>query len=474
MLRVACAGIAGLLIALPGAAQTVLPETVAQALRASGVPPAAVGVVVQEVGAPRPNLAVNDTVPMNPASVMKLVTTYAGLEILGPAYRWKTEAWVSGTLKDEVLAGDLVLKGYGDPKLVLEDFWLMLKNVRERGLREVRGDLVLDRTYFAQANHDPARFDAEPLRPYNVGPDALLVNFKAVRFQFVPQPESGSVRIVAEPRPHPLEVVNVVKLSNGGCGDWRRDVKPDFQPAAAGRPGFHALFTGTYPASCGEKAWNVALFTHENYVGGVFRQLWEESGGTWAGSVRSDRMPPGARLLYAHESRPLTEVVRDINKFSNNVMARQLYLTLAAEATKQPARTDAALQAVRSWLSQKGLDMPELVIENGSGLSRIERISAQSLSRLLVTAFQGPTMPEFVASMPLVAVDGTMRRRLKGEGVAGQAHIKTGTLADVRAIGGYVLDRAGRRQAVAMMINHPNAASAMPAIEALLRWVHDR
>ena len=456
------------------AAQNGMPEPVAQALRAAGIPTTSVGLVVQEVGAVRPGVALNETLPLNPASVMKLVTTYAGLEILGPAYRWKTEAYAAGPVANDVLSGDLVLKGYGDPKLVLEDFWLLLKNIRERGVREVRGDLVLDRTYFAQADSDPARFDAEPLRPYNVGPDALLVNFKAVRFQFVPQPESGSVRIVAEPRPHPLEVVNVLKLSNAPCGDWRRDLRPDFQPAAAGRPAFNAIFTGSYPASCGEKDWNIALFNHANYVGGLFRQLWEESGGAWAGSVKSERMPANARLIYSQPSRPLTEIVRDINKFSNNVMARQLYLTLAAEATKQPARTDAALQAVRSWLSQKGLEMPELVIENGSGLSRVERISAQSLARLLVSAFQSASMPEFMASMPLVAVDGTMRRRLKGEGVAGQAHIKTGTLADVRVIGGYVLDRNGRRQVVAMMINHPNAGNAMPAIEALLRWVHDR
>jgi len=461
-------------LGIGGPASGQLPEPVAQALRAANVPLTAVGIVVQELGSARPALALNETTALNPASVMKLVTTYAGLELLGPAYRWKTEAWVAGTLSDGVLAGDLALKGYGDPKLVLEDFWLMLRNIRERGLRELRGDLVLDRSYFGPMEHDPARFDAEPFRPYNVGPDALLVNFKSVRFHFVPQPDQATVRVIAEPRPHPLEVVNVLKLGGGACGDWRRDLRPDFQPASAGRPAFNALFTGSYAASCGEKVWNVSIFSHTNYVAGLFQQVWEESGGAWTGAVRGDRVPAGARLLYTHESRPLSEAVRDINKFSNNVMARQLYLTLAAEATKTPARTDAALKAVQGWLSQKGLDFPELVIENGSGLSRIERISAQNLARMLVAAFRSPVMPEFMSSMPLVAVDGTMRRRLKGEGVAGQAHVKTGSLADVRAIGGYVLDRSGRRHAVVMMVNHPNAANAMPALEALIRWVHEK
>jgi len=466
--------VCALALGLVTGARAQLPEAVAQALRAASVPASAVGIVVQEVGSARPSIAVNETVALNPASVMKLVTTYAALEMLGPAYRWKTEAWTAGTLKDGVLTGDLALKGTGDPKLVLEDFWMMLNQIRARGLRELRGDLVLDRSHFGQMEHDPAKFDAEPFRPYNVGPDALLVNFKAVRFHFVPQPGEGTVRVIAEPRPHPLEVVNVLKLANGACGDWRKAIRPDFQPAAAGHRGFNALFTGTYPASCGEKTWNVSILSHTDYVAGLFRQLWEESGGTWTGAVRSEKLPPGAQLLYTHESRPLSEAVRDINKFSNNVMARQLYLTLAADSTKTPARTDAAFRAVQGWLAQKGLEIPELVMENGSGLSRIERISAHSLAQLLVAAFRSPSMPDFMASMPLAAVDGTMRRRLKGEGVAGQAHIKTGSLWDVRAIGGYVLDRSGRRHAVVMMVNHANAAGAMPALEALIRHVHER
>ncbi|MGH9578425.1 MAG: D-alanyl-D-alanine carboxypeptidase/D-alanyl-D-alanine-endopeptidase, partial [Terriglobales bacterium] len=203
-----------------------------------------------------------------------------------------------------------------------------------------------------------------------------------------------------------------------------------------------------------------------------FRQLWPELGGALSGTVRDGAAPAGAKLFYSHESSSLAEIVRDINKFSNNVMARQLYLTLGAEAARPPGRYEKSLGSVRTWLSRKGLEMPELVIENGSGLSRRDRISAQNLAALLVSAFHSPVMPEFVASLPLVAVDGTMRKRLKGEQVAGSAHIKTGSLADVRAIGGYVLDRKGQRHAVVMLVNHPNAHLAQPAMDELLRWVH--
>ena len=444
------------------------PASVQQALRTAGIPPASAAAVVQQVDSRKPSLQVNETVAMNPASVMKLVTTLAGLEVLGPNYRWRTNAYLDGALRDGVLQGSLILKGTGDPKLSFESFWLLLRALRDRGLREVRGDLVLDRSYFATGEHDPSRFDAEPLRAYNVGPDALLVSFKSVSFQFIPDAESGSVLVLAQPRPEQLEVVSILRASGGACGDWRDKVRADFQTASKLR----AMFTGEYPTSCGERTWHVALLSHPEFVGGVFKQLWPELGGLLRGSVREGAVPPGTKLLYSHESPALAEIVRDINKFSNNVMARQLYLTLGAEAARPPGRLDKSFAVVRSWLAKKALEMPELVIENGSGLSRRERISAQSLAAMLVHAFHSTVMPEFVASMPLVAVDGTMRKRLKGEEVAGSAHIKTGSLGDVRAIGGYVLDRKGRRHAVVMMVNHANAHLAQPAMDELLRWVH--
>jgi len=449
-------------------AQETWPPSVQQALRAANIPASSAAAIVQPLEGGSAVLRVNESVPMNPASVMKLVTTFAALDLLGPAFRWSTTAHIGGPLRDGVLDGNLILRGTGDPKLTFESFWLMLRALRDRGLRDVRGDLVLDRSYFDTGAYDPSRFDAEPLRAYNVGPDALLVSFKAVSFQFVPDAER--VLVIAQPRPEPLEVIAALRSTNGPCGDWREKIRADFQVS----PKVRALFTGDYPSSCGERTWHVALLSHPEFVGGVFRQLWPELGGSFAGTVRDGPLPPEARLFYAHESAALAEIVRDINKFSNNVMARQLYLTLGATGAKPPGRYDKSLATVRAWLKQRGLDMPELVIENGSGLSRLDRVSAKSLAQLLVAAFQSAVMPEFVASLPLVAVDGTMRKRLKGQSVAGFAHIKTGSLADVRSIGGYVLDRNGRRHAVVMIVNHANAHLAQPAMDELLRWVHDR
>ncbi len=459
-------------VACVAQAQPGLPPTVAQALAASRIPASAVAVLVQEVGTARATISVNAAAPMNPASVMKLVTTYAALELLGPAYRWKTEAWVDGALREGVLEGDLALKGYGDPKLDLEAFWILLRALRAKGLRDIRGDLVLDRSHFERSPGDAGRFDGEAFRPYNVLPDALLVNYRTLRFAFEPEPERGTVRLHVEPRPPALEVVNALRLSEGGCpegGAFREMLKATFEPARQ-----RAIFAGRYPASCGEKDWNVALLEPNDQVAGLLRQLWRELGGSWRGVAREGPLPPNARLLHTLESPALAEIVRDTNKLSNNVMARQLYLTLGAESAGAPASTAKAFAAVKAWLSAKGLAAPELVIENGSGLSRIERISAANLAGVLQLAWRSPLMPEFVSSLPLLAVDGTLKRRMKSEAVAGQAHIKGGTLAEVRALGGYVLDRTGRRHVVVMMVNHPSANDAQPAMDALLNWVYER
>ncbi len=449
-----------------------MPAPVARALKAAGVPPSSVAVLVQEVDARMPRASFNAGTPMNPASVMKLVTTYAALELLGPAYTWKTEAYASGPLKDGVLEGDLVLRGSGDPKLGFEQFWLLLRQLRARGLREIRGDLVLDRSHFAPDSHDPARFDGEPLRPYNVGPDALLLNYKALRLTFLPDTAAKTVAVSAEPAPAQLDVVNLLKLGEGACpAAWYEGIRLDLgHTDAAAR----LILTGTYPAACGEKSRHVAVLGHPQFVAGVFRQLWMELGGSLHGGWREGVLPANARLLARAESPALAEVVREINKYSNNVMARQLYLTLGAEHARRPARAEDAEAAVRAWLARKALPMPELSIENGAGLSRSDRISAESLGRLLLAAYASPVMPEFLASLPLAGIDGTMKKRLNGNGVAGQAHVKTGYLEGVRALAGYVLDQRGRRAVVVFLANHPNSAATKAAQDALLACAYER
>ena len=458
-------------LALPAAAQAArtssnpgqLPAIVATALREAAVPADTAAIVVSPLAPGGLTLATNEAVPMNPASTMKLVTTYTALSVLGPAYTWRTEAFAAGALRRDVLEGDLVLRGSGDPKLVIEGLWLLVSRIRGYGVREIRGNLVLDKSAFETFAHDPALFDGERNRPYNAGPDALLLNFKALSLGFVPDPETRAVRVFATPQLAGLKLPAAIRGVEGACGDWRARLQADFSEPLA------PVFRGGYPLACGERLWHLSVLSHDQYFAAAFRALWESAGGTWSGKLREGTVPADARRIAVHESAPLAEIVRDINKFSNNVMARQLFLTIGAEASRQPGSTERAARAVQDWLSSHELSMPELVLENGSGLSRTERISAGSLARLLSHAFSSPLMPEFMSSLPLVGVDGTMKKR---NGAAGSAHIKTGLLADARAIAGYVLAASGRRYVAVAIINHANARDAQPALDALLQWIY--
>lgn len=458
-----------LLLWLAPAGADTLPAPVRAALRDAGLPPSSLGIWVQDTEARQAVLRVGAEHAMNPASTMKLVTTYAALELLGPAYRWKTETYAGGPLLAGALNGDLILKGYGDPKLTLENFWLLLRDLRQRGVRDIRGSVVLDQSYFAATTHDPGAFDNEPLRAYNTAPQALLVNFNAIRIRLLP--EGQAIRVVPDPAPSSLKVVSHIEMMSGPCGDWREGIASEVAATGAERV---LTLRGRFSPACGEKSFNLNLLPNGSYVESVFRLLWMELGGTLGGGVGAGEVQPGALLLARHDSPPLADVIRDINKFSNNVMARQLFLTLGAESAGPPATPRKAAAAIESWLTAKALDFPELVLENGSGLSRLERISPGHLGALLVSASNSPVFAEFESSLPIVAVDGTMKKRLQDHAVAGHAHIKTGSLDGVRSVAGYVFDARGRRMAVVAMVNHPRASAARPVLDALLQWVYAR
>ncbi len=460
-----------LLIFLCSVAQAQLPPPVVHALARAGIPETSVGVYVHEIGAAEPVVAHRAEQPLNPASVMKLVTTYAGLELLGPAHQWSTDIYSEGVMLQDVLVGNLIIKGSGDPKFAIEHFWLLLRALRAKGVREIRGDVLLDRTRFITDYPDPGRFDSEPIQPYNTTPDALLTNFKTFTLNFTPEPGPKGVRISIDPPLPQLQIINNLTLSEGGCGLWINRIKVVHQDS-----GDNARLTlaGPYPRQCAEQATYFSLLGHRAYVGGLFQQIWRELGGVFNGRVLDGEVNANALKLVSHRSLALSEIVRDINKFSNNVMARQLLLSIGASSGGPQATPDRGARAVQQLFASKGLQMPQLVIENGSGLSRIERVSAREMGQMLLTAFRSPVMPEFIASMPLVGVDGTMYRRLTNTPVVGQAHIKTGLLTGARALAGYVLDAKGRRVVTVMLINHSNAHTANAVQDALLRWVHGR
>jgi D-alanyl-D-alanine carboxypeptidase/D-alanyl-D-alanine-endopeptidase (penicillin-binding protein 4) len=467
--RFVARGVCWLMLAtlLPGqAAPRALPAPVEAELARAKLPRDALVAVVQEVGAHSPRFAWQADRPVNPASLMKLLTTQAALELLGPAWTWSTPVWLQGTLHNPgpqgVLEGNLVIKGSGDPKLVMERLWLLLRRVQQLGVREIRGDIVLDRSAFAAPSGSPADFDGDPLRPYNVQPDALLLNYRSLLISFTPDVQRGVAAVSVDPPLAGVRADASLPLADGPCDDWRTAAKADFADPASLR------FAGSFPSSCGEKQWPLAFAEPKGYDALLLLGLWREMGGAITGSVR-DGAAPLSTPSFVLNSPPLAELVRDINKFSNNTMAQQLFLTLGlmqqGSGTPQAAR-----ETLRQWAETRlGEDLARgLLIDNGSGLSRDGRASAALLARLLQVAWEGPAMPELMSSLPVSGVDGTMRR---AKGALGRAHLKTGSLRDVVGIAGYVLSGSGRRYVVVALVNHPNANAGRPALDALVQWV---
>ncbi|MCC7257244.1 MAG: D-alanyl-D-alanine carboxypeptidase/D-alanyl-D-alanine-endopeptidase [Gammaproteobacteria bacterium] len=445
-----------------------LPDAVGTALMRAKIEPATFSAVVQEVGRDKPLLAFNADAPRNPASTIKLVTTYLALRSLGPTYTWKTQALAAAEPRGGVLEGDLYLQGQGDPYLVMERFWLLVRAIRQRGVREIGGDVVVDNSYFDVGSARAGDFDGRPYSTYNVVPDALLVNFQAVEFGFRPDPAANRVAISADPLPANLRIRNQVQLVDGKCGGPRNRI--NF--TVANVEGIdQATFTGRFSRQCAEYRVTRSLMKGPAYAYGLFRALWEESGGTIRGGFRHQAAPAtGMRTLATLESLPLTDVIKGINKFSNNVMARHLLLTMGAERFGAPATVEKGQRAATETLSRLGLDLPGLAIGNGAGLARDTRITARSLTRLLLEVESGPLGAEFESSLALAGLDGTLRRRFRGEPAAGHMHLKTGTLNNVRALAGFVHAASGRKFAVTMIQN--SSGWGEDAQAALLRWVY--
>jgi D-alanyl-D-alanine carboxypeptidase/D-alanyl-D-alanine-endopeptidase (penicillin-binding protein 4) len=466
--------LSGVLMACLGgwtAAQT-LPPAVEAALAGAGLPNQSVAMLVIDAEGRSPaRLSHRAGVQLNPASVMKVVTTYAALDLLGPAYTWRTPVYVEGAVRDGTLYGNLYIQGQGDPKLVSERLWLLLRRVQGLGVQKIAGDIVLDNSAFQSPAGDPAQFDGEPLRPYNALPDALLVNFKSISLTFVPDAGAASAQVHMEPSLAGVQLQTRVPLAEGDCGDWRASLKADFADPD------HIRFAGGYPLRCAEKEWAVAYVDPRSYATRAVAGLWQAMGGQLGGQVREGRLPGLSEPVFEISSPPLAEVIRDINKYSNNVMAQQVFLTLSLPARRNgnsngavppvPASPQASREVLRRWWTERfgADDLP--VVDNGSGLSRQTLVSAQGLARLLQAAYRSPLMPDLMASLPLSGVDGTLRNRRV---LPGGAHLKTGSLRDVTALAGYVHGASGRRYVLVAIANHPNAAAARPAFDALLEW----
>jgi len=446
-----------------------LPSEVHQLVKESGLPESAwtVAIVplppVVVMGPVIHGVGLNADAPVNPASVMKLVTTRAALGVLGAQFRHRTRLATTGTIDQGILRGDVYFQGGGDPKLVVEDLSEIAQRLKALGIARIEGRLLIDGSRFDEPEIDPGQFDRRPTSTYNVGPHAAMVNFKSVRVSVWPE-NNRRIRVVTEPKIPDRELAVNVKLIDGGCG------RSSVSAHSEGRSTLKVV--GTMGRKCNGVDFYVSVMDHARFAYTAFRAAFEAEGGVMTAKLQSGPTPEHARTLVDWESpRSLISLVADINKLSNNPMTRQLFLNLSASADR-PATREASSERIKAYLASKGLVFPELVIDNGSGLSRQERISAESMARLLTEALLEPDGQAWVETLPLVGVEGTVRNRMRDSVLQGRAWLKTGTLENVRALAGYVRSVEGRWVVLVILVNHPEAAKAKAPMDSLVKWAY--
>jgi len=468
------------LAATLASAQSTLPPALQKAWQATKLPQQALSLIIREVDGPTLVSHAPDT-PRNPASVMKLVTTWVGLSALGPDYVWRTMLLADGAGRvdgDGRLGGPLYVQASGDPFLTVQDLWALLRELRVRGVQHV-SDVVVDRSRFGDVGIDPGAFDQSPDRPYNASPDAMMVGLGATRVLLSPDARARKWVAIVDPPVPGLRVRGEVAWSDARCAGAAHHTNATAQVNAVDGV-VELVLGGTVAGACGEFNLYRLIVSQPAYFSALLRMLWRELGGTLSGEIRAGRVPDDAKPLARHDSRSLADVIRLVNKESNNVMARHVLLTLAAQPSASPetggqgATVPAAQRVALDVLRAQQIDTRGWVIANGSGLSREGRVTADGLADMLQYAWRSAWMPEFLSSLAIAGVDGTVRRRLRGDKVRGMAHVKTGSLRDARAIAGYVLGASGKRTIVVSLVNHAQAADAQAFHDALISWLAAR
>jgi D-alanyl-D-alanine carboxypeptidase/D-alanyl-D-alanine-endopeptidase (penicillin-binding protein 4) len=452
------------------AAGAEVPAPVTAVIAEQRLPPGAVSFAIVDPDSGRLLFGQNPDTPRSPASTIKVVTTFAALDLLGPAYTWHTRASIRGALRGGVLDGDLILQGGGDPYMTLERWWSFAGALRAKGLKTIHGDIVIDNTAFSLPAEDPAEFDGRPNRPYNVLPDALMVNFQSIEFRVQPDVDARRVDVIANPAPVNLAIDNHVRFAAGRCNGAAGRV--DFKVASADWD--RVVFSGALSAHCAERSFTRVLLHPATYAFGTFVELWHELGGEFLGKLRVEAAPADAQPLLSFDSLTLSEIVRLTNKYSSNLMARHLLLTIGQERFGGAATLDKGAQAIAEWGRERGLDDGSMEIDNGSGLSRSTHVSALQMAQILSVARRSRYAPEFIASLPLAGIDGTLRSRMKTS-PGGAVRLKTGHIDGVSAVAGYVTAGSGRTLVLVSMINHSRAdLGAGEAVHAaLVSWILD-
>ncbi|MCB0329372.1 MAG: D-alanyl-D-alanine carboxypeptidase/D-alanyl-D-alanine-endopeptidase, partial [Bdellovibrionales bacterium] len=383
-------------------------------------------VVVFDVRSGERLYTVRESTPLKPASVLKVVTALVALEEYTPFHTFKTEVRGSGLRGSSV--DTLYLKGYGDPSLTQEDLWGIARKVYLRGVRSI-GKVVVDDSAFVDAS------ERSGPRSYQAGASALSFNYNSITFEVCPISGKSTAAVTHDPREFPVSYDGAVTVSNGKSSTYRIDEKRGGAPVP-----LQVQLGGVLYRRAGCQQVHRSIPDPALYAGYTFKGLLEKEGIQVGGAVARGVAAPKAAIIHTHRSKPLIEVIRLLNLYSNNMIAEQLVMLLG-RVTDSRFERKMGLQRISEFLVRRGVSKAEFSIHDGSGLSHDNRLSADALAVALREALTREDLSvEFASSLPVDGKSGTLRKR----SYPGVTRAKTGTLNGVMSLAGSVQNSRGR------------------------------
>jgi len=422
-----------------------LPHKVQSFINSSTIKPKDISIYIKEVGQDNALVSYNAKKAHTPASVIKVLSTYASLLKLGFDYRFPTKFYTTGIFRNGVVYGDIIVKGYGDPTLDSNDLDKIVKKLYDKGMRKITGHIIIDRSYFRVGTKDSSGFDENRYSPYNAMPDAMMFNERISTICVAPNKDIVYKKTVDGS----YKLINKLKRVNKPCKgrySWP-SVRIDKSKVAP-----TVLLQGKISNKCGKR--NICKVITKPYKSFyyAFKEKLNKKGIEIKGDMRLRRVPSQAKLLLTHYSDTLEKIVSKTAKKSNNLYARHLLLTLGAKTYGAPATLTKGRRAVESILRNKGaLGFGSLEIDNGSGLSRTAKITAQLLAGMFEHAYI-KYAERWAQTLSIAGIDGTIKKRFRGTVVKKRAWMKTGTLNRVKNIGGYVKSKSGKLYAVVILV----------------------
>jgi serine-type D-Ala-D-Ala carboxypeptidase/endopeptidase (penicillin-binding protein 4) len=369
-----------------------------------------------------------------PASITKLVTAAAAISQFPPGTKFKTTLWSTAAVENGVLKGDLILRGGGDPGFISETMWYLVNVFVRSGVRTVEGDIVVDDTLFDQLRYDPSRQKERVDRAYDAPTGAMSFNWNSVNIFVRPGGKAGEpAQVFADPESQYIHLISKIEtVASGGKSHVEVERGDDKKSS-----GDVVVVSGKIALDSPEMVVFKNITQPDLWSGYGLKSFLQQRGIEVKGTVKTGMTPGNARLMAETDGKTIQDVLSDMNKFSNNFVAEMVTKNMAA-AQNPPGTMEKGMKILNQYLEKIGVPSNQYELFNPSGLTRENKASAYAFWRVLnemKTQFR--YQPEFLNSLPIAGIDGTLKKRMKGTSAERWVRAKTGFLTGVVSLAGY-------------------------------------